>query len=583
MKKSKLVCTLLACVMTVGASAQVSDGYYRIKNAGSGKYVEVRGRKTAAPDQDQANVYTKAGTIFEVEAAGNKVTTLRSQGVDPTAYAKKALKYVPGIVSTVVEKLELQDLLGSTGEQTILDKFNESLDVNLYLEEVSGGYRIYGKTPSMKPVVEFYQENKAKVDAKLPGLEQALNDAIAKIVARLKKGESLKNTFSNQVIYNRMVAAGCTDLTAPSAEDGGRAFYQSVLVSEKNVWQFAYQTATYYMEFVEGKSAYSQYIAGTEYEKYWNLIKKIRPDFKYYIVADGDDFDVISEGNTAIKSNDQKAVWTLEQISDDNYFGFTCNENLYREVDGAKKYYTTLYTDFAYQLPEGVKAYYVSSIKDNGNAVCTEVADNIIPAQTPIMLESANTAAEDNKLTPTTGGTAITGNLLKGNDYLINTLQIKTQELVGLFELADGILNGTMLLDDYEHLLLKNAGTIKNKFFFGLTEEEIYDAAEASNATQLMSEGKIHTLWTTTSHRLGYYKYQGDLNGNKAILVIDDANATANSIKSNVVTFGENTTEVDAISAAEGTEAKVYDLQGREVARPFNGVFIINGKKVAFK
>ena len=32
-----------------------------------------------------------------------------------------------------------------------------------------------------------------------------------------------------------------------------------------------------------------------------------------------------------------------------------------------------------------------------------------------------------------------------------------------------------------------------------------------------------------------------------------------------------------------GQDGNIYDLQGRKVNRPFSGIFIINGKKVAIK
>lgn len=67
-----------------------------------------------------------------------------------------------------------------------MDKFKESFDYHLYLEEVGeNSYRIYGRTPSMQPVVDFYDANKDNVDAKLPMLEQFINDAIKKSCRRL--------------------------------------------------------------------------------------------------------------------------------------------------------------------------------------------------------------------------------------------------------------------------------------------------------------------------------------------------------------------------------------------------------------
>ena len=59
-------------------------------------------------------------------------------------------------------------------------------------------------------------------------------------------------------------------------------------------------------------------------------------------------------------------------------------------------YVTTLYTDFGYTLPEGVTAYAVTNVDENGYAT-TEVIGNAVPAQTPVLLKA--TTAGDKVLT----------------------------------------------------------------------------------------------------------------------------------------------------------------------------------------
>ena len=39
----------------------------------------------------------------------------------------------------------------------------------------------------------------------------------------------------------------------------------------------------------------------------------------------------------------------------------------------------------------------------------------------------------------------------------------------------------------------------------------------------------------------------------------------------------------DVEPTAKGSELKVYDLQGRRVANPGRGIYIVDGKKVMFK
>ena len=42
-------------------------------------------------------------------------------------------------------------------------------------------------------------------------------------------------------------------------------------------------------------------------------------------------------------------------------------------------------------------------------------------------------------------------------------------------------------------------------------------------------------------------------------------------------------TGIDKVKAENGKVKTVYDLQGRKVENPTNGVYIINGKKVVIK
>ena len=113
-------------------------------------------------------------------------------------------------------------------------------------------------------------------------------------------------------------------------------------------------------------------------------MENIRPDFKYYIVPGTSTLDIISEGN--IKINDASTAWKLQECTQ-----FTVN---FPEANKrGDKYYTTLYTDFAYTLPKGVTAMKVTAVSDAGVAKTEEISGRTIPAQTPILLVSTVAAA----------------------------------------------------------------------------------------------------------------------------------------------------------------------------------------------
>ena len=128
-----------------------------------------------------------------------------------------------------------------------------------------------------------------------------------------------------------------------------------------------------------------------------------------YLTDPGSDLAVgyASSEASALKGNGK---WFIIPVANDgnNYFGVKMN------LKANGKYYTTLYTDFPYQLSEGMKAYVVSEI--DGNKVNLEDISPYVPAATPVILESDYSSASQNKLQPLTSSVTPTysANLLNG-------------------------------------------------------------------------------------------------------------------------------------------------------------------------
>lgn len=563
-------------VVDPGTPAAITAGFYTIKNLGNEneKFVNVAGRKTATLVD---NAEGMAGTVIQVESdADGIVKTLRSQGVDVPGYATRAMKYVPDVVKLVVEKLHVSgsgEILGETGVDKILDKFNKSVDVNLHVVHADGGYRIYGKTPSMTPVKEFYLENKANVDAKLPGLEQAINDAIATIVDKVGKGESLKNTFKLETIWQRM---GWTEYEPGTKEATQVAFLQQVLANEENIWNFAYQTAMFYMEWVEGKQAFQEMQEkAPELMKYWNLAKKVRPNFMYYIVQKDGKVDVISQGNEAILNNDKSTVWALEKVSKFkvNLATFVEKTAYPTSKDGEtisyKEYYGTLYTDFAYRLPEGVTAYKVTGINKVGDKAYVKKAElnsEVVPAQTPVLL-IAN--IDELTLTIAEGGEAVADNQLYGNDYLINEYDINTPQLEFVFNYLAELSQSTY--DKYEYLMRKNAGTVNNKYFFGIAVEGELNKAYKDKTGKEMESSPVLKLGLTDG-KVGFFETWDYLAGNEGFMFSEEVSEILMNIVGDVnrdgtITISDVTALVNIIlgKATYPADADKYDFEAADV------------------
>ena len=463
----------------------IEDGYYTLQNNAeevAGKYANVAGRRTL---NFVANADNQAGTIFRIKTDPDtlgQIETLRSQGVDLQGYANRAMAYVPKAIELVLSKLATSSLgdpetpgdgiLGENGLDLILEKFYKNFDYNLYIEQAEGGYRIYGKTPSMQHVVDFYHENTAQVEAKLPKLEGYINQVLDKIRNRIPApyNANVVLPFSLKAVRDRIADKYGITLIDPVDNDSKMEFYRQVLNNKEYVWDFAYQTAMMYVDAIKGTQTYNNLPA--EYKLYVEKMEKVRPDTKYYIIERGNELDYISENNIEIINNDPRTLWT---ITERETFKLSSAGELFgcpRDTHGVGGYFTTNYTDFAYTLPENVTAYKVTSVNEDGEAQL-EALEGTIPAQTPVLLVAKEDGAYEVTLT-TDAGTAVGTNLLQGPDYLITEYQIQTPIVVQLFSFAQGILGDNLYntyVKPYEYLQLRYSGTVNNKYFWNVNSD----------------------------------------------------------------------------------------------------------------
>lgn len=494
--------------------AVVEDGYYTIQT-NEEKYVNVAGRKTVTLVSDTKS----AGTVIRVKADEYGVKVLRSQAVDLPRYAERAMSYVPEIVKEVVKKLAANvddPIIGEQGAELILDKFNKEFDYHLYLEGENNTYRIYGRTPSMKPVVDFYAENKELIDGRLLKVEGFVKEVLQKVVDKVGRGQSVVDMFKVKTIWQNM---GGT-LTEPTDDASTLKFYEEVLSSETNVWNFAYQTGMLYWEKVKG---YLTENAGSlgDYGKYIEKIPQIRPNFKYYIVPSASGVDIISEGNSQI--TDASTAWTLTKRT-----GFDVTFDATLSKNNGKEMYKTLYVDFAYELPENenVKALKVESVSDAGVAVTKEIT-GVVPAQTPVLLMSTDVENLTKTLKLSTADGAAVTNELKGNDWLINEFEINTPQLETIFALLTKL--SSSLGEKYEYLKRKNSGTVNNKYFFGLSVP-----TDDGKFRDAFMSGKIKVL-TNGEKGLGFYSnYDKNLVGNEVFMFSEDDKPILLTLKGDV-------------------------------------------------
>lgn len=502
--------------------AVVEDGYYTIQN-NDGKYVNVAGRKTVTLVSDTKS----AGTVIRVKAEEDGVKVLRSQAVDLPRYAERAMSYVPELVKEVVKKLAANvddPIIGEQGADLILDKFNKEFDYHLYLEGENNTYRIYGRTPSMKPVVDFYAENKELVDSRLPKLEGFVEEILLKVAERLHHPDSdWAKKFKVHNIWALIVNEE-NKLTEPVDEASTAKFFTEVLSSEANIWNFAHETAMIYWDKV--KSYLNDNISELgDYGKYIEKIPQIRPNFKYYIVPSASGVDIISEGNSEIKN--ASTAWTLTKRE-----GFDVTFDATLSKNNGKEMYKTLYVDFAYELPENVKALKVESVSDAGVAVTKEIT-GVVPAQTPVLLMSTDVENLTKTLALSTEvGTAVTDNQLVGADYLINKYEINTPQVESIFTLLANLSQS--LANKYEYLKRKNAGTVNNKYFFGLTADDLNLCTYKNEKNE--DDCVVRSL-SMGDEKLGFYN-NWTAKANEAFLVSETFNSILLTLKGDVYRDG---------------------------------------------
>lgn len=242
-------------------------------------------------------------------------------------------------------------------------------------------------------------------------------------------------------------------------------------------------------------------------------------------------------------------LWTLKKIDNEKeFFGVKPSEGI--QVDN--KYYTTLYTAFAYQIPENMKAFYIDQYNYNGTPIAElkEITDRKIPALTPVIIECSSSNVSDNKvvlleeeLNP------ISGNKLKGNVFCYLPQGNEDPKLKNALE--------------YTNSTMRVLASVNGKLAF-----------VADNNNALVSKNGI--------------KY---IPANKAYLPINAAynTATANGIFLLPPDEYAVAASINKVVTNELDKTGIYTLTGVKVKEDNNiedlpsGIYIIDGKKQVIK
>lgn len=149
---------------------------------------------------------------------------------------------------------------------------------------------------------------------------------------------------------------------------------------------------------------------------------------------------------------------------------------------------------------------------------------------------------------------------------------------ITMAEIADRIINkeqGVVLMSETGDVVMSKT----NNYSSG----DYSDNDLLGTPVKITNPGNAYVLNNKMSNGVGFYKLSstGYISANKAYLVYNNA---ANGTAQAFFAFDSAVTGVEVNKAdANEDEHKVYDLQGRRVAKPANGLYIVNGKKVIMK
>ena len=117
------------------------------------------------------------------------------------------------------------------------------------------------------------------------------------------------------------------------------------------------------------------------------------------------------------------------------------------------------------------------------------------------------------------------------------------------------------------------------------TTEESASTTEHANQLQISDgtvEGDGSTIYVLANgnNGVGFYLVENEsaITAGKAYLEVSGGNAARQFIG-----FGDDTNGINNIERAASDMEQYYDLQGRRVAQPTKGLYIVNGKKVVIK
>ena len=579
-----LLLTFIASAMSFGAYAQETeigdpdqqeeiagaaiDGYFRIINAGYQKNKDFQSgvmyisqKTTAQPELNSDEAITEPGTVMylkaidmtsmpenigkyeDVNEGDLEVLNLRSQGVD----AAKAV-YSPLVAflrQGFLDGLTFANLptqedwkLNDDEIQSIVEAMFEKMKMFMSPTKTKDGeeaWYLKSTTPSTQPLVDALTEKNIELDVQgQTPTEWAWNKLVWSALSYYQSigSKQLYDQWYNYVAFEDRIHMGHTYYLI-----GGR------IITDLKTYQRHDAGAQEYISFANNNQYYTIEGFVPEIEK--------AGDYSKWIL------EPIVEGTDVSNRHDYFAVKNGVQ-------GY--NED---PIDGVKKIYTTIYTDFPMKLVDNgdktVKAWGFRSApkildgvtvndKPVAGYLVAEPIEGVIPARTPVVVECTTTARETNLLQPT-----------------FTPLEEDKDAPVGV-----SVLSGIFFKQAFD----KNSQS-------GVDPEDVFEYYKMPLDPQptLVARKNVRVFNKVEAYNpnpIGFYKYNGTaILPNKAFMILDSSMAEANIFIVDEDTF--NALGIEEVATTSQENNTIYDIQGRVVTNPTKGLYIVNGKKMVIK
>lgn len=227
--------------------------------------------------------------------------------------------------------------------------------------------------------------------------------------------------------------------------------------------------------------------------------------------------------------------------------------------------------------------------KGNGNVALGNIKVTSTDATATITLNAACTDGEY-----VYGTYSNTVAFVVPSDLIVSEVSVLEGELVvddyasgEIVPAYTGVLVSAMEAGDYTVTLTTAAGTsvlgddnMLKATGTGISKNQMAAASEADTKFYRLT---MHNATETDPGTIGFWWGAANggafaLDANKAYLAVP---ATVEAREGFV--FGDETTGINNVNANVNENQEVYDLQGRRVAQPTKGLYIVNGKKVLVK